>query len=99
MPRSPRLLLSQSYYHVMTRGNNQNVIFRKDKDFRHYLDIISRLKEEHLFEIFHYCLMPNHTHFLIKTRKGNEFFAFIKKVWGSVGQRYNEARKTKYHLN
>jgi len=34
MPRLPRLLLSQSYYHVMTRGNNKNIIFRSAKDYK-----------------------------------------------------------------
>ena len=32
MPRPPRLLLSQSYYHVMTRSNNLNVVFRDEDD-------------------------------------------------------------------
>ena len=29
MPRQPRFLLSQSYYHVMARGNNKNIIFKE----------------------------------------------------------------------
>ena len=36
MPRQPRLLLSKSYYHVMTRGNNKNQIFRAKSDYLYY---------------------------------------------------------------
>ncbi|MFH1910058.1 MAG: transposase, partial [bacterium] len=81
MPRSPRLLLSQSYYHVMTRGNNKNVVFRASEDFQYYLDLIFRYKSEHPFDLYHYCLMPSHTHFQIKTtRIASDFSVFMKKI-------------------
>lgn len=80
MPRTARLLLPQSYYHVMTRGNNLNNIFKHDHDYLEYLKLIQKLKGEYPFYIFHYCLMPNHTHFLIKTRKENEFSTFMKRI-------------------
>jgi putative transposase len=80
MPRPPRLLLSQSYYHIMTRGNNKNIVFRKDDDYLYYLSLISRYKAEHLFELYHYCLMPTHVHLLVKTNKASDFSNFMKKL-------------------
>lgn len=80
MPRAPRLLLPLSYYHVMTRGNNRNIIFRQSEDYFKYLEIVKDLKEIHPFDIFHYCLMPNHTHMLVKTRKESDFSSFMKKI-------------------
>lgn len=80
MPRSRRRLLSQSYYHIMTRGNNRNTIFRGDEDYQKYLDLVMRYKEDHPFDLLHYCLMPNHTHFLIKTNKASHFSTFMKKL-------------------
>ena len=80
MPRPARLLLSQSYYHIMTRGNNLNIVFKEDSDYCKYLDFIKRLKEDHAFDIFHYCLMPNHTHFLIRTKNANNFSTFMKRL-------------------
>ena len=80
MPRPPRLLLSQSYYHIMTRGNNRHKVFETDDDYLYYLDLINKYKTDHPFEIFHYCLMPNHTHFLIKTNKASDFPTFMKKL-------------------
>lgn len=64
----------------MTRGNNKNVVFKTAADFDYYLELISRYKEQHPFDLYHYCLMPNHTHFLIKTRNGADFSIFMKKL-------------------
>lgn len=80
MPRSPRLLLSQSYYHVMTRGNNKNSVFRLDIDYLFYLDLIKKYKQNLPFSLYHYCLMPNHVHMLIKTNKNSNFSLFMKKL-------------------
>lgn len=80
MPRPPRLLLSKSYYHIMTRGINRNIIFKKDKDYQYFLKLIKKYKQELPLDIYHYCLMPTHTHFLIRTQKSKEFSQFMKKL-------------------
>jgi len=80
MPRPPRLLLSQSFYHIMTRGNNRNIIFKKDSDYQYFIKLIQRFKKELPFDLYHYCLMPTHTHFLIRTKKSKEFSLFMKKL-------------------
>ena len=80
MPRPPRLLLSRSYYHIMTRGNNKNFVFKKDDDYRYYLDLMSKYKNELPFDLFHYCLMPSHVHMLMKTQKAHSFSLFMKKI-------------------
>lgn len=80
MPREPRLLLSKSYYHVMTRGNNRNQVFVKAEDYDYFLSRISKYKSDHSFNLYHYCLMPNHTHFLIQTNDADDFAQFMKKL-------------------
>lgn len=80
MPRQPRLLLSHSYYHIMTRGNNRKIVFENHKDYQYYLDLILRFKKELPFNLFHYCLMPNHVHFLMQTQNGSDFSVFMKKI-------------------
>lgn len=80
MPRQPRLLLSKSYYHVMTRGNNKNVVFRDESDYRYYLKRFKQFKQELQFNLFHYCLMPTHVHQLVQTRKAGDFSLFMKKI-------------------
>ncbi len=80
MPRIPRILLSQSFYHIMARGNNKNIIFKEGRDYCYFLSLILKYKKEHPFNIYHYCLMPNHVHFLIQTQKGADFSVFMKKL-------------------
>src|SRR3989304_4426791 len=90
MPRPPRLLLSQSYYHIMTRGNNRNTVFRSDDDYYYYLELITKYKEKHPFDLYHYTLMPNHTHFLVKTNHASDFSTFMKKLNLAYFHRYRQ---------
>lgn len=80
MPRIPRLLLSQSYYHVITRGNNRNTVFRFDVDYLYYLNLIRKYKKDLPFDLYHYSLMPNHVHLLIRTKNEKDFSLFMKKL-------------------
>lgn len=64
----------------MTRGNNKNVVFKCNEDYLYYLDLVSKYKLEHPFDLYHYCLMPNHTHFLIQTKQALDFSIFMKKL-------------------
>ena len=80
MPRQPRLLLAKSYYHIMTRGNNKNVVFRDQSDFCYYLKRFKQFKKELQFDLFHYCLMPTHVHQLIRTNKAEDYSLFMKKI-------------------
>ena len=80
MPRPPRFLLSQSYYHVMTRGNNKNIVFKNKSDYSKYLDLVKELKVKHPFDLYHYCLMPNHVHLLIHTKDKDDFSKFMKRL-------------------
>ncbi len=80
MPRTPRFLLSKSYYHIITRGNNRSIVFKEQEDYLFFLELIAKYKKEHLFDIYHYCLIPNHVHFLIKTGNAAGFSVFMKKL-------------------
>lgn len=91
MPRPARILLSKSYYHVMTRGNNRNIVFRNDEDYAYYLELIARYKKEHPFDLFHYCLMPTHVHQLAQTGDARDFAIFMKKINLAYFHHYRQA--------
>ena len=80
MSRTARLILSQSFYHIITRGNNRNTVFRIEADYLYFLDLIAKYKKELPFNIYHYCLMPNHVHLLIQTKNAKNFSVFMKKL-------------------
>ena len=91
MPRQARLLLSHSYYHVMTRGNNRNTVFRTPEDYEMYLELLSRYKRDRPFKLYHYCLMPNHVHLLVKTSKASDFSVFMKQLNLSYFHHYRKS--------
>ena len=64
MPRGPRQRSKSGIYHIMVRGVNRSEIFFDDQDRGRYLDILTRYKEKFKFQIYAYCLMPNHLHLL-----------------------------------
>jgi len=80
MPRSARFILPNSYYHIITRGNNGLKVFRVDEDYQYYLNLVRKYRQEVDFDLFHYCLIPNHVHLLIRTGIGNDFSVFMKKL-------------------
>ena len=80
MPRQPRFLPPDNYFHIMNRGNNGAHIFTCDEDYTYYIEKLSNLKAEHPFDLYHYCLMGTHTHMLIKTQKETDFSIFSKRL-------------------
>jgi len=80
MSRFPRLLLSKSCYHIITRGNNKNIVFRTPADYDYYLQLIDRFKFELPFNLFHYCLMLNHIHLMVQTNEAEDFWFNGQKV-------------------
>jgi putative transposase len=64
----------------MTRGNNRNVVFKTDRDYYYYLNLVIKYKADLPFNLYHYCLMPNHVHFLVQTQKATDFSLFMKKI-------------------
>ncbi len=66
MGRPLRIAVPNIPFHILNRGNNRQVVFRDEKDFEYYLQLIKRYKKEFKFKLFHFVLMPNHVHFLIE---------------------------------
>jgi putative transposase len=67
MPRKPRMQSTSGYYHWISRGLNKKKVFHRKSDFETFLELIKEHKDVCGVEIYHYCLMTNHIHLLIKT--------------------------------
>jgi len=80
MPRRQRLVLSESYHHVLTRGNDRKRIFSKPADYLVFLSIIRKYLEKFHISITNYCLMPNHLHLLIFVEEGGDLSKFMKAI-------------------
>lgn len=80
MPRCPRGLVNGGYYHVLTRGNDRRKLFRYRQDYDYFLKVIKNYLLEFQIDIFHYCLMPNHIHLLIKLQEAKELSKFMQAI-------------------
>jgi REP element-mobilizing transposase RayT len=69
MPRKKRIWYPGAVYHIVSRGNRKNHLFRDKLDYDFYLDVLRKIKEKFGFSLFSYCLMTNHVHLQIKTEE------------------------------
>ncbi len=84
MPRGPRFVFQNAFYHVFNRGINKQPIFLSETDYHFFLDKLHNLKKKYDHSIYAFCLMPNHFHISIQTRK-----ASISKIMASLSTSYS----------
>ncbi|MBI4115402.1 MAG: transposase [Candidatus Omnitrophica bacterium] len=70
MPRKPRELLDEGYYHLIARGNNRLFIFSIPGGFEVFKTLLLESKRKYPWKLSHYCLMVNHIHLLGQITKG-----------------------------
>ena len=83
MARKPRIEHEGALYHVITRGNQRQKIFRDRDDYVKYLGVLAHYKERYDFYLYAYLLMNNHVHLLMETQKTP-----LSKILQGVNQRY-----------
>jgi putative transposase len=71
MARPLRIEYPGAVYHVLTRGNNRQVIFHDDQDHTAYLEKLFHYCREKDVHLLCYCLLSNHVHLLLETPQGN----------------------------
>ncbi len=68
---SPRRARSQlaiyAYFHVCAKGNGGQNLFLDDQDHLRYLHLAEKYRARYNLQIFAYCLMTNHVHWLIRS--------------------------------
>jgi putative transposase len=91
MPRTARLAPQENIYHILTRGNNRQVIFKHDDDYERYIDMLKHYKEKYRFSLYHYSLMSNHVHLVLEpTEKGGQLSEIMKGINLSYAQYYKK---------
>ena len=87
MPRTARIAPKEYVYHILTRGNNREDVFKDEKDYKKYIEILKRYKEKYNFRLYHYVLMRNHVHLVVEpTEEGGTLAEIMKGINLSYAQ-------------
>jgi putative transposase len=86
MPRTARLVIPGIPHHVIQRGNRKQKVFFSDKDRNFYLNILKEKSKEHKLELWAYCLMDNHVHFVAVPEKEES----LAKAFGETHKKYTK---------
>ena len=71
MLRKLRVEYAGAIYHVMSRGDRREDIFKDDQDRERFLAKLGEACAKTGWEVQALCLMPNHFHLVVETPQGN----------------------------
>ncbi len=84
MGRRPRIHFPGGVYHVISRGNQRQAIFKSVSDYRQFQAFLGEAQKRYSFRLYAYVLMPNHFHLLMEV--GSQP---LSKVMQSLLYRYS----------
>lgn len=90
MSRGCRPVAQSGCYHVVQRGNGQQIIYENAKDYQHFLDLLIHYRDTLNFKILAYCLMENHFHLLLQTKDS------LGQIMQAITRSYSIYYNTKY---
>lgn len=90
MPRPLRITAPNIFFHILNRGNNRQTVFRDEEDFIYFLQLLKRYKKELKFRLYHFCLMPNHIHFVIEPTIEGSFSKILLKLTLAYTRYFNK---------
>ncbi len=97
MTRPLRLEFAGALYHLTSRGNGREDIYRAAGDRRVFLDVLAGARGRFNWVIHAYCLMTNHYHLLVETPDAN-LSKGMRELNGVYTQRFNSVYSRVGHV-
>ena len=97
MARKLRIQYEGALYHVMSRRNPGQDLFRNKQDRQLFLKTLGEACTKTDWQVHAWCLMRNHFHLVIETPKAN-LVAGMKWLLGTYTGRFNRQHKVFGHL-
>lgn len=97
MARPLRIEYPAAFYHITSRGNEGQDIFKNDSERTRFLSYLESAKERYNAVIHVYCLMSNHYHILLETPLGN-LSQIMRHINGAYTTYFNVKRQRSGHL-
>lgn len=97
MARPLRIQFAGAVYHVTSRGDRREPIYRNDDDRGLHLGLIGQAMERFDARMLAYCLMGNHYHLVLQTLQPN-LSRLMRHINGVYTQAYNHRHGLVGHL-
>jgi REP element-mobilizing transposase RayT len=97
MTRPLRIEFAGALYHVTSRGDHGEAIYRDHADRMAWLDIFAIVCKRFNFVIHAYCQMTNHYHAVVETVEGN-LSQGMRQLNGLYTQHFNRRHRLSGHL-
>ncbi len=94
MARQPRLDIADQIFHVINRSNARWDIFKSDKDFQGVVKSLVETLELIPIDIFAFCIMSNHWHFVVRPKANGDMGGFFGKFTQKTTQRWHTKHGT-----
>ncbi len=98
MPRQARIVIPNTPHHITQRGNYQQKIFNYKYHYMQYCEWINDYALKYNLNIFAYCLMNNHVHFVVAPMEKADLAEVFKTVHMRYANYINKQKQVKGHL-
>lgn len=92
MSRPQRIECADTFYHVFSRGNERRPVFRTERDYARFCELLETFSDRFDIEIWSYVLMKNHYHLLLRTTRPN-----LSSAMHWLGVSYSTWFNAKHH--
>jgi REP element-mobilizing transposase RayT len=99
MPRLPRIYIKGALYYVTCRGGHNQNIFKDERDYQMFLELLKKYQQQYGIRLFSYVLLPDHLHLLLEVagEKG-EISEFMHDLNNTYTKYFNSRYERKGHL-
>ena len=98
MPRPPRIIFANQYYHILNRANRGVEVFHEPGDYHAFIGLMCRAQALVGLPIIAACLMPNHVHLVVHPRDGGDIPKWTRWLFTTHVRHYHEKYRTSGRL-
>lgn len=95
--RTKRQFQENSFYHIITRGNNKNIFLDK-RDYLRFLKNLEKYSKKFSVRVISFALMPNHVHLLVQQTTSTAISIFMQSLTTAFVVYSNLKHRKKGHL-
>lgn len=95
---SKQSLMPSHFFHIFNRGNSGEKIFYREDNFRFFLKRFAYCLIDYI-EVYAFCLMVNHFHFLVKLKSREDILKAIRKDYPNSFPENLARTKNSYSLS